>query len=69
MAFPLLLFLVFATAKLSPSLAASPTAGSCLRGVVAEALLIGAFTSFYPTRLIRAQLMTFATPSSSRPTT
>jgi peptide/nickel transport system permease protein len=56
MAFPMLLFLVFATAKLSPSLR-SVNYGTLLPvGVFSDALLIGIFTSFYPTRLIRQQL-------------
>lgn len=58
MAFPLLLFLVFATAKLNPSLGGIAYSWVLPRGVVTDALLIGAFTSFYPTRLIRAQIMT-----------
>ena len=58
MAFPLLLFLVFASAKLSSTL--NPIAYSWVvpRGVVSDALLIGVFTAFYPIRLIRAQLLT-----------
>ncbi len=58
MAFPLLLFLVFATAKLSPSLRGVSYGWILPSGVFAEALLIGVFTSFYPTRLVRAQLLT-----------
>jgi ABC-type dipeptide/oligopeptide/nickel transport system permease subunit len=58
MAFPLLLFLVFATAKLSPSLRGVSYGWLLPSGVFAEALLIGIFTSFYPTRLVRAQLLT-----------
>ena len=58
MAFPLLLFLVFATAKLSPTLRGVSYGWILPSGVFAEALLIGAFTSFYPTRLVRAQLVT-----------
>ncbi|HVC88881.1 MAG TPA: ABC transporter permease [Gaiellaceae bacterium] len=58
MAFPLLLFLVFATAKLSPSLRGISYSWLVPSGVASEALLIGAFTSFYPTRLVRAQLVT-----------
>ena len=58
MAFPLLLFLVFATAKLSPSLRGVSYSWVLPSGVFAEALLIGVFTSFYPTRLVRAQLLT-----------
>ena len=58
MAFPLLLFLVFATAKLSPSLRGVSYGWLLPSGVFSEALLIGIFTSFYPTRLVRAQLLT-----------
>ena len=58
MAFPLLLFLVFATAKLSPSLRPVAYGWVLPSGVFCEALLIGIFTSFYPTRLVRAQLLT-----------
>ncbi len=58
MAFPLLLFLVFASARLSPSLGGIAYSWVVPRGVVADALLIGVFTSFYPIRLIRAQLIT-----------
>ena len=58
MAFPLLLFLVFATAKVSPSLRGVSYSWVIPSGVFAEALLIGIFTSFYPTRLVRAQLLT-----------
>ena len=58
MAFPLLLFLIFATARISSSLQFVNYSWVFPRGVFAEALLIGLFTSFYPTRLIRAQLLT-----------
>jgi peptide/nickel transport system permease protein len=57
MAFPLLLFLVFATAKLSPLLRGVSWSWVVPIGVFSEALLIGIFTSFYPTRLVRAQLL------------
>ncbi|HEY6961112.1 MAG TPA: ABC transporter permease [Gaiellaceae bacterium] len=58
MAFPMLLFLVFATAKLSPYLAGVGYSWIVPRGVFSDALLIGVFTCFYPMRLFRAQLMT-----------
>jgi len=58
MAFPLLLFLIFATARVSPSLRGIAFGWVVPKGVFGEALLIGAFTSFYPTRLIRAHLRT-----------
>jgi ABC-type dipeptide/oligopeptide/nickel transport system permease subunit len=57
MAFPMLLFLVFATAKLAPVLEGVAYSWIVPKGVVADILLIGLFTSFYPTRLIRAQLL------------
>jgi ABC-type dipeptide/oligopeptide/nickel transport system permease subunit len=59
MSFPLLLFLVFASVNLDSTLKPIGAWGSMLpEGVVAEAVLIGAFTSFYPTRLVRARLLT-----------
>jgi peptide/nickel transport system permease protein len=57
MAFPMLLFLVFATAKLAPVLQDISYSWVVPRGVFADMLLIGAFTSFYPTRLVRSQLL------------
>jgi peptide/nickel transport system permease protein len=61
MAFPMLLFLVFATAKLAPTLEDIAYSWVVPKGVFADMLLIGLFTSFYPTRLIRAQLLTLRT--------
>jgi peptide/nickel transport system permease protein len=58
MAFPLLLFLVFATTKLSPHLKGVAYSWVVPEGVFSDALLIGVFTSFYPMRLVRAQLLT-----------
>jgi peptide/nickel transport system permease protein len=57
MAFPLILFLVFASVQLDPTLRPIGWGQILPNGVVAEALLIGVFTSFYPTRLIRAALL------------
>ncbi|HZQ81054.1 MAG TPA: ABC transporter permease [Gaiellaceae bacterium] len=57
MAFPLLLFLVFASVQLDRVLDPIGFGWWFPRGVIAEALLIGAFTSFYPTRLVRAQAL------------
>ncbi len=57
MAFPLLLFLIFASVRLGSSLDALSYNWLVPKGVFAEALLIGLFTSFYPARLIRAQLL------------
>ena len=56
MAFPLLLFLIFASARVGTSLQFVNYRWLVPTGVFAEALLIGLFTSFYPTRLIRAHL-------------
>jgi peptide/nickel transport system permease protein len=57
MAFPMLLFLVFATAKLAPVLENVAYSWVVPKGVFADMLLIGLFTSFYPTRLVRSQLL------------
>lgn len=57
MAFPMLLFLVFTTAKLSPSLSAIKYGWVLPSGAFSDALLIGIFTSFYPTRLVRQQVI------------
>jgi ABC-type dipeptide/oligopeptide/nickel transport system permease subunit len=57
MAFPMLLFLVFATAKLAPTLEGIAYSWVVPKGVFADMLLIGLFTSFYPTRLVRSQLL------------
>ena len=56
MAFPLMLFLVFASVQLDSHIRGIGISWWLPDGVIAEALLIGVFTSFYPTRLIRAQL-------------
>jgi ABC-type dipeptide/oligopeptide/nickel transport system permease subunit len=56
MAFPLMLFLVFASVQLDSHIRGIGISWWLPDGVIAEALLIGLFTSFYPTRLIRAQL-------------
>jgi ABC-type dipeptide/oligopeptide/nickel transport system permease subunit len=58
MAFPLLLFLVFASAHLSPALRHVHWSWVLPPGVFGEALLIGAFTAFYPARLARARMLT-----------
>jgi peptide/nickel transport system permease protein len=57
MAFPLIFFLVYATVHLAPSLRPIGWGRVVPPGVVAVAILIGVFTSFYPLRLIRAQLL------------
>ena len=57
MAFPLIFFLVFASVKLDQYLTPIGWGQIFPNGVFAEALLIGVFTSFYPTRLIRAALL------------
>lgn len=53
MAFPLLFFLVFASAKLAPTIRGVGWGWVVPNGVVGEAFLIGLFTAFYPLRLIR----------------
>jgi ABC-type dipeptide/oligopeptide/nickel transport system permease subunit len=57
MAFPLILFLVFASVRLSDSLTPIGWGSILPSGVFAVALLIGVFTSFYPLRLVRGQLL------------
>lgn len=57
MAFPLMLFLIFASIRLDSVLDPIGYGNWLPRGVFAEALLIGVFTSFYPARLVRAQLL------------
>lgn len=56
MAFPLLLFLVFANRYLLGDIRSIGWGSLVPNGVVGEAVLIGTFTAFYPTRLIRAQM-------------
>jgi len=58
MAFPLIFFLVYATIHLTPTLRPIGWGRAIPAGVPMVALLIGVFTSFYPLRLIRAQLLT-----------
>ncbi len=58
MAFPLLLFLLFANRYLLGDLRVVGWSWVLPSGAVGEAVLIGIFTAFYPTRLIRAQLLT-----------
>lgn len=58
MAFPLILFLVFASVRLSSTLTPIGYGSVVPAGVLALAVLIGTFTSFYPTRLVPAQLLT-----------
>jgi peptide/nickel transport system permease protein len=57
MAFPLMLFLIFASVQLAGTLSPIGYGWWFPPGVFAESLLIGVFTSFYPTRLVRAQLL------------
>ncbi|MGH3003241.1 MAG: ABC transporter permease [Gaiellaceae bacterium] len=57
MAFPLMLFLIFASVQLDKVLTPIAWGNVFPQGLFAEALLIGVFTSFYPTRLVRAQLL------------
>jgi peptide/nickel transport system permease protein len=58
MAFPLLLFLIFASVHLSGWVRTIGWSWEIPSGVVGEAVLIGLFTSFYPARLVRAQMLT-----------
>jgi peptide/nickel transport system permease protein len=57
MAFPLLLFLLFANRYLIGDLRSVGWSWVVPQGAPAEAVLIGIFTAFYPTRLIRAQVL------------
>ena len=58
MAFPLILFLVFASVRLSDTLTPIGWGSVVPDGVFAVALLIGLFTWFYPARLVRAEMLT-----------
>jgi ABC-type dipeptide/oligopeptide/nickel transport system permease subunit len=58
MAFPLLLFLLFANRYLIGDIRSIGWGTVVPSGVAGEAVLIGVFTAFYPLRLIRAQLFT-----------
>jgi peptide/nickel transport system permease protein len=57
MAFPLILFLVMVSVRISGHLNQIGLPPVLPRGVLAEALLIGLFTWFYPSRLVRAQML------------
>lgn len=58
MAFPLLLFLLFVNRYFLGDLRSVGWSWVVPDGVIGESVLIGLFTAFYPTRLIRAQLLT-----------
>ena len=58
MAFPLIFFLVYAAVHVAPTLRPIGWGRVVPPGVFAVGLLIGIFTSFYPLRLVRAQLLT-----------
>jgi peptide/nickel transport system permease protein len=58
MAFPVLLFLLYANRYLIGDIRSVGWSWVIPDGAIGEALLIGTFTAFYPTRLIRAQLFT-----------
>ncbi len=58
MAFPLLLFLLFANRYLLGDIRSIGWGWEVPDGAVGVAVLIGVFTAFYPLRLIRAQLLT-----------
>ena len=55
MAFPLILFLLFANRYLTQDIRSVYWGSLVPQGVVGEIVLIGVFTSFYPMRLVRAQ--------------
>jgi peptide/nickel transport system permease protein len=55
MAFPLILFLLFANRYLIADIRSVSLGWLVPPGVVGEVVLIGVFTSFYPMRLVRAQ--------------
>jgi peptide/nickel transport system permease protein len=57
MAFPLILFLVMVSVRISDRLNPIGLSPVLPPGVLAEALLIGLFTWFYPSRLVRSQLL------------
>ncbi len=56
MAFPLILFLVFASVRLSSTLTPIGYGSLVPAGVPAVALLIALFTWFYPARIVRGQM-------------
>jgi peptide/nickel transport system permease protein len=56
MAFPLILFLLFANRYLTHDIRSVYWGSVVPQGVVGEIVLIGVFTSFYPMRLVRAQI-------------
>jgi peptide/nickel transport system permease protein/oligopeptide transport system permease protein len=58
MAFPLILFLVFASVRLADSLTSIGWGSVVPDGVFLVGLLIGLFTWFYPARLVRAEMLT-----------
>jgi peptide/nickel transport system permease protein len=58
MAFPLILLLVLVSVRLRPTLEPISIKHVLPPGVLEVALTIGIFTSFYPLRLIRAQMLT-----------
>ena len=58
MAFPLILLLVLVSVRLRPTLEPISINHVLPPGVLEVALTIGLFTSFYPLRLVRAQMLT-----------
>jgi peptide/nickel transport system permease protein len=58
MAFPLILFLVFASVRLADTLTPIGWGSTIPDGVFLVSLLIGLFTWFYPARLVRAEMLT-----------
>lgn len=57
MAFPLILFLVFASVRLADTLEPIGWGTTVPQGVLLVGLLIGLFTWFYPARLVRAEML------------
>lgn len=57
MAFPLILFLVFASVRLADTLEPVGWGTIVPQGVLLVGLLIGLFTWFYPARLVRAEML------------
>jgi ABC-type dipeptide/oligopeptide/nickel transport system permease subunit len=58
MAFPLILFLVFASVRLADTLEPVGWGSIVPQGVLLVGLLIGLFTWFYPARLVRVEMLT-----------
>jgi peptide/nickel transport system permease protein len=66
MAFPVLLLLILLGSTVSDHIDHITLGGALNQGVISIVLLIGAFTWFYPARIVRAQILSLATAISSR---